>query len=423
MLKSFILASLVLTSVNVLARGGDYKGNGGAVIHCPNKLVPYEVVDLYEMRAAHGLPIKFAAGSTYTEILENMFQRIARLNPSRAQMYRGFLQSFMTESSMIENADLTILPGEDGWGPIEKDCSREQAIVQFITPNLAGKRYFVAKDLWNELNEQNKAALVLHELIYREGLQPQTQFANSIGVRYLNGVYHSEIFETLSLAKYFETLDKVGFLTADAQGYPVLLGTPVNKSNPRALPYAFWDQDHLAFATLAPDATLHLMMNQRKDIDCTLSPGQAGHNIKFYANGNVKSVALNCTNKVYVDMPTRLKSVQGTVVADAFQWTEAGVLQWIYAGFDGNELAGALRYKGPDFNFVRDLNSKSGGVSLGFNTDGEVDLVCMSSDYPNYQTSWVTLSGKRVTIKEIGNGPMVSFDKNRVPRVSSYSCY
>ncbi|NJL24533.1 MAG: hypothetical protein HC902_04770, partial [Calothrix sp. SM1_5_4] len=50
--------------------------------------------------------------------------------------------------------------------------------------------FIVAKDLWNKLDEFNRAALVLHEALYRIGVR--NGLTDSVGVRYLVGMFFSE---------------------------------------------------------------------------------------------------------------------------------------------------------------------------------------------------------------------------------------
>jgi hypothetical protein len=61
------------------------------------------------------------------------------------------------------------------------------------------------------LDEDNKAGLVLHEIIYQEALKYGQK--DSRGSRYLNSYITSSKFEALTLAQYLERLKAVGIIT------------------------------------------------------------------------------------------------------------------------------------------------------------------------------------------------------------------
>lgn len=395
MLKIFLIAALSFASAQALARGGDFKGNGGNLIFCPHKSPAYEVADLYEARAAHGLTIQFAEGSDYRQILENMFKRIARLNPTRADLYRGYLKTFETERRLIPDAHLEILPEDQGWSTIETGCTVVQAIVQFKNPNISGVRYFVDATLWNKLDESNKAALALHEFIYREGLLEVNNFGNSLGVRYLNGILHSDLMKILSLKQYIQTLQKVGLQDADAQGFKIRLHTGRGAWNARSTFIAFWNDNIIARATLPDERfTIPTGGGHKSQVRCLVKPNQEReHEIGFYRDGTPQFVEMRCAAPVQIDL--RGPKTSGLVLADHLEFTEAGQLSQIRAEPRDWHQLDALNYSTDSFSIKRSLGPSTGALEVHFGPEGMPAAICMAQDQEGRAASWRMVSSKR----------------------------
>lgn len=395
MLKFFVFAALAFTGFSAMARGGDYKGNGGNLIYCPHKASPYEVADLYEARAAHDLKIQFAPGNTYSEILENMFVRIARLNPTRADLYRGYLRTFEAERRLIPDAKLEVLPEDQGWMAIEEGCSLVQAVVQFRNPNLYGLRYFVDATLWNKLDEQNKAALTLHEFIYREGLLEENSFGNSLGVRYLNGILHSDMMSRLTLKQYIQTLQKVGLQAADAQGVGIRLHTGRGPGNASSTFIAFWNDNIVARATL-PDVrfTIPTGSGHKENVRCLVQPGQEReHEIGFYRDGTPQFVEMKCMAPVQIDL--RGPTSSGRVMADHLEFAETGLLSHVRAEPRQWDQLDALTYASDNFSITRHLGPTTGSLEVYFGPEGIPAAVCMGQDAKGRAESWRQIQNKR----------------------------
>lgn len=392
MLKFLILPLLLLATLNSFARGGDYKGNGGNVIFCSHKAKQYEVFDLFEARVAHDFTIEFASGSAYREILENMFLRIERLNPTRANLYRAFLKDFEKESRMMTDARLDVLPGEEGWASMEPGCERQQAMVQFKNPTINGFRYFVDANIWNKLDEQNKAALALHEFIYREGLSDENDFPNSLGVRYFNSVLHSSLMKTLPLQKYIETLQKVGLQAADAHGFPIQLHN--GRGDPRMNAISFWNQNQVAFAPIPAAFVLPTINGKKATYRCRIEPGmERDHQIGFFENGIAHYITLQCLYPVRVTINTATSI--GSVLVDSMELNEKGGIAVIEAKSREDVISDALELTSDTYSIRRTLSRNTGALQLNINRDGAPDLVCMNQDTAGKQNSWRLLNNTR----------------------------
>lgn len=170
-------------SVSVFAdeklMGGDRVGNGGDVVVCGKRV---ELLDIYEARIS-GYEIKKPVGKTYQEMIKSLLQtNLLPIQPKRAAKYLKFLETFENEAQFLPGINLSDV-GDAGMVAIPIGCIPDQIAIQLSDDERpAGKkRYTVNLDLWNKLDEFNKMALVLHEIIYREAIEHKS--SNSMVVR------------------------------------------------------------------------------------------------------------------------------------------------------------------------------------------------------------------------------------------------
>ncbi|MFL5815761.1 MAG: hypothetical protein ACJ763_19490 [Bdellovibrionia bacterium] len=165
--------------------GGHELGNGGDVFVCPGNKV--EMVDVYEARIA-GRKIEIGPeGVDYKAKLQSVFKKWSQVSPLRMKRYQAWLDSFESESRFIPDSSLPNV-GDEGIISIPQGCEIRQVAIQLADQDLGSfyKRYTITKDLWDRMDESNRAALVLHELIFREAIA--TGHRVSLRVRYLNGI-------------------------------------------------------------------------------------------------------------------------------------------------------------------------------------------------------------------------------------------
>ncbi|MGE3609701.1 MAG: hypothetical protein AB7I27_08975 [Bacteriovoracaceae bacterium] len=171
----------ILLGVNAWA-GGDVIGNGGDVVVCGDKV---EMLDFYEAKVK-GLSLDLGSKDlNYEEKIKYVLNRNRTLQPRRVEMYLGWLSTFKQEASFQKGIELQDV-ADSGLVVIPKGCKLEQIAIQLDdeTVNNDYSRYTVNQDLWEKMDENNKAILVLHEIIYREGIQ--SNLGNSMSVRMMN---------------------------------------------------------------------------------------------------------------------------------------------------------------------------------------------------------------------------------------------
>ncbi|UOF01560.1 hypothetical protein [Bdellovibrio reynosensis] len=412
------LASLTLVSAAKAYIGGDEKGNGGVVIRCSRPTLKYEVLDLFEGRAVHGIDLEFEDAPTYFMMVDKLIDRIARVNPSRAGLYRGYLLGWVGEARMIPGVDFTELP-DKGWGTIPNGCELRQAVVQFKKANLNGFKYFVNADIWESLDEKNKAALVMHEFIYREGLKEENDFTSSVGVRYFNAVVHSAAIKNLSLAKYFDVLRNVGFQAADAHGYGILLHSGRhNGPSVMGTSYAvlFHDENNIASAVLSVKSnSLMVAHNTRQAITCGQSASGVVNEINFYLNNTPRDIKLNCNIRFSLQSESGISA--GSMLGSHFTYhQEDGSLNTVRSYSLVDQRVSAAFNFGNDrtFSINRGIDN-NGKYVAGFFPSGAIRFLCMGRHFTDLSTSWITTDdNSKVTLNDgrFGYSPLVHFSED-----------
>ena len=202
------------------------RGNGGDVVVCPDNHEDLEggkisMLDYYETQKKWNLvPNLGGAELTVLEKVELILSRIREMDPLRYKKYHEYVDLFF-EESLIE-PDLRIPEiNDDGVIRLPNDsCSIEQIAAQ-MEPELPGdKRYYIKKELYDQLSRNSKAALILHEVLYRDALQSGHQ--NSRRVRYFNAYlmsgevskfsfndYHRFLRDEIELKSYYKFTDAV----------------------------------------------------------------------------------------------------------------------------------------------------------------------------------------------------------------------
>ncbi|WP_413575729.1 hypothetical protein ACLVWU_15335 [Bdellovibrio sp. HCB290] len=205
---SKLLITTVLLAQPTFVSAADELLNGGDVIECPGYEVPsYHSLDLYEGEEVYGLKrTDFNSFTDYKAIVIQVLKRMEKVDPVRAKNYRLVLNNFEKESKIVVGEFGNVR--DEGFLAIPEGCSLKQAAVQFRTHTPEGIKYVFNLGLWNKMSAPTKAALVLHELIYREALGSQN-IKTSTRVRYFNAFLHSSKMDNIDYITYAQS---AGFL-------------------------------------------------------------------------------------------------------------------------------------------------------------------------------------------------------------------
>jgi hypothetical protein len=157
-----VFTVLMFFSLTVFAGVGGVDGGGGKSIVCRDsagQITSAEVLDLYEARMMFGRTLRTPVGTMQGQ-LQDALKVIPEPNRHMIETLISSVQSKMkmvpvgTKLNLIDDAMEVMLP--------VGNCSAEQA-ANYFNENLI----MVSEDIWNHLDEMNRAALLMHEALYR----------------------------------------------------------------------------------------------------------------------------------------------------------------------------------------------------------------------------------------------------------------
>jgi len=257
------------------------KGNGGDVItSCEDKSRPkVQFYDLYEAEERYGLTLAPAEGATATDKAQNLIARLTKLNPNRAKLYTGWLQTFFQETK-FRRKSLIDIP-DTGAGFIPTGCKLDQLIVQ-VDPYLPGdKRYTINEDLWEQMDANNQAAAIMHELILREAALPENNHETSQLTRYIHAIVESTQMAEETTQGWVEKLTLAHFYRADWVNNPIRLDPAPE----------FYDANHFKLVYLFGEGHFE---SAQVSFDYECAPGDSSTKqvlvpVELYPNGNLKA--------------------------------------------------------------------------------------------------------------------------------------
>ena len=195
---------------------GDEIGNGGDVIVCKDengKITTTELLDFYEAREFR--KIFYFLGDNTLSVIEKVnfaLKRIKDISPERFERYSKITDTFFDEVLFLENINLQDID-DSNHVFIPKGCKLEQIAVQQEKLFPEDHLFIINKDLWNLLDNDNKAGLILHEIIFTED-----KTLDSRKVRYFNSHLTSPIIDNYTREEFIALLKLSDLKTFSVQG-------------------------------------------------------------------------------------------------------------------------------------------------------------------------------------------------------------
>lgn len=190
---------LSLLTIPLLANAQDRVGNGGDVLVCPGQKMI--MLDTYEL-STNGEELGFdpTTQDPFTKV-ERKMAELSKVSKLRGARYLEWLSSFPREAQFRPGIELPDIDDE-GLVVIPRGCKLEQIAVQAKSEDVPvlGYRYIINKDLWDQLDPDNQAVLLMHELVYREQLTANPKVLSSLRVRMMTRALISKDF---NLETYF----------------------------------------------------------------------------------------------------------------------------------------------------------------------------------------------------------------------------
>lgn len=221
-----VLSLFITTSVFAQAEGassGNEGGNGGDVIICKKdgEFLSPMLLDFFEANRT----IRIPGPADPFEKVRFILNRVAKHDPVRARLYQEGLDNFLAETFFVRSFNLPDIQDE-GWIParsrthLGKRCVKRQAVIQVWKPEfdetyeswngVRANRYYLDKNLWEKMDDTNKAGLIIHELLVREGVN-LLGTTDTKEIRKMNRYWTSSRVFLDSQSEYEYKIQKLGF--------------------------------------------------------------------------------------------------------------------------------------------------------------------------------------------------------------------
>lgn len=164
--------------------------NGGYVVSCRNQVpLALEVAEAQ----AQGLTMDYSPARSFQVKVSDLIGRMRPVNQEKAAKYTRWLQQWPQQVRWHARIEMTG-PNDQGAIQLKPGCRMRIAIVQTNESRFGFQEYAIDSLLWQSLDEDQKAALVMHEFIYRDILEENPD-SNSSWVRHINTRIHSLDFQ------------------------------------------------------------------------------------------------------------------------------------------------------------------------------------------------------------------------------------
>ncbi|MDX9731714.1 MAG: hypothetical protein RBT63_08085, partial [Bdellovibrionales bacterium] len=204
--------------IGSFANAWTYKGNGGYAVVCRNQdgsISKAELLDFYEGRILRGLSVELGEPTASLEQkVEIMLQRLEQVSPFRAQTYRLQFATFFKETRFLKDVQLADI-GDAIPIAIPKNCGAEPVVNQREPEFPLDPRYVIDEEIWDELAQDDRAGLIVHELVYRE-LKQET----SLNTRYITSLLGAREWASVGPQEWLNLAARAGFTYLEENGLP-----------------------------------------------------------------------------------------------------------------------------------------------------------------------------------------------------------
>lgn len=271
--KLFILSICLLVIPSALATVPNDAGNGGYGIVCknPNGSLRVMLLDFYEAKFRK-IFYSLGINNTVEEKVRVALDRLGRLDDKRAKRYQERADSFMKNASFFPNITLR---GKIDFvtGIIENGCDVGLVALQKKPRFEEDKLYTISEDLWKGMNNDHRAGLILHEIVYQDALDSGQP--DSVGTRYFVGTIASKKLEAMDEKSYSDLVHRTG-----------LDDSP---EVPSRIPVLLWLIDPITYTVVAESS---LNANARQFFSSQGEPAtffvrNAPHFVRLSSDGNL----------------------------------------------------------------------------------------------------------------------------------------
>ena len=319
---SKLLVGLFLLGLGQTALANNWydRGNGGFVLSCGEQ--PLMVLDAYEAQKRYYYTVVYSDKTDVLKKAEEILSRLKPIDPVRAQVYIDWLNNFYQESQILTDTEFMETP-DLGLVKKPKDCNLEQVIFQREPSRLNSVRYIINEKLWSRLDSDNRASLIIHELIYRDFLQGMSLESTSERIRLFNGIILADKLKTLSLQEYIRILQEdLHLSTYVYNGITLFLGATDTAGRWRSAPVEFYDASKISNGRFAAN---QFVKTQGFTYFCMSSDDVPnGGSVTFLPDGRIQGLRISpaLEDNPLCSYPTlEVQSKDKKVVVTGNNWT------------------------------------------------------------------------------------------------------
>lgn len=169
-MKAFLMLAALLVASLAAHAGPRVVGNGGDVLICVQKdgRMTYRVLDVAEATDALGLKLEDTGEMMVPEILSLWGKRLDKIRNFKPGTGESELkETYLSMRLMSEGIGLKGVKDEGQLNLDAVPISAAGCVVRQLANYLGKNQIYVNRMLWENLDEFNRAALVLHEWVYK----------------------------------------------------------------------------------------------------------------------------------------------------------------------------------------------------------------------------------------------------------------
>ncbi|WP_413289872.1 hypothetical protein [Bdellovibrio sp. HCB337] len=196
---------------------GDEICNGGDLVLCPRERP--RLLDLFERNILYNLttPINEPHLSriksvNINDVAQEIIAPLEHLSPEIHSCLSSYLtpQGFWTEARLIPNVEMRDIRDEQYY-VIPKSCQKVQVAMQLRTSTIGPYRYMISENLWNIMDEYQRAGLILHEIILRNFILNPSWGEKTTSVRYFTAAIMSAEISEMTPAQFQQIVADINF--------------------------------------------------------------------------------------------------------------------------------------------------------------------------------------------------------------------
>ncbi len=434
-MKALVLLSTIFAvSVSTLGFASTEVGNGGDVVSCPNlqnaAARTAELLDYYEARTMYGFPSQLSASASVEDNLNFLLSTFAKSEPEQAEKLSGWANTFFQEAAIMPGVELVDIDDSKHIA-FPTGCKVEQIIIQKDVEYSFDKRYVINKDLWDLLDNANRAGLIFHELLYRDAIAHHGLKNGSRTLRLVNGLVASDQFHLVEPYERVKIWDEFGFQSVTINGIEMDMAPSANihwsDTTPKKLlafqsvkdqilpiPNGSIELQKNAVVELYPSGTVKSVTptsyNGDSDLIYNDQHMKFRYSLELYENGTIKNAS--------VDRMTVASKKYGTLqcvasIINSVSLYEDGTLKSCLVNIEEY----TRRFTGEHYDLLVEIekNNYIPAVHIQFDPEGSVNMIYSDDNTPAKISGTFPIQGVPREVTSLYVGPKENYQKNSYP--------